>query len=153
MLEFRAALLLGHAAAARTVLGWLTERIGDSAELLVMRGWADAAAGHHEHAPRPDPPGTGRLHARAAPAHRRWRPGCWRPRSRSTAGERPAARHALQTALALAEPLDALRPFAQAGPNVRELLVHQHGSFGASDEFADRALAVGAGQRAPDRPS
>ena len=37
MLEFRAALLLGHAAAARTVLGWLTERIGDSAELLVMR--------------------------------------------------------------------------------------------------------------------
>ena len=51
----------------------------------------------------------------------------------ATAGERPAARHALQTALALAEPLDALRPFTQAGPNVRELLVHQRGSFGASE--------------------
>ena len=50
MLEFRAALLLGHAAAARTVLGWLTERTGDNAELVVMRAWADAAAGHHEHA-------------------------------------------------------------------------------------------------------
>ena len=37
------------------------------------------------------------------------------------AGERTAARHALHTALALAEPLDALRPFTQAGPNVREL--------------------------------
>ena len=40
MLEFRAALLLGHAAAARTVLGWLTDRIGDRGDLLVMRGWA-----------------------------------------------------------------------------------------------------------------
>ena len=59
------------------------------------------------------------------------------------AGERPAARRALQTALAVAEPLDALRPFAQAGPSVHELLGHQHGSFGASDAFADRALAAG----------
>ena len=51
MLEFRAALLLGHAAAARTVLGWLTERTGDKhAELVVMRAWADAAGGRHEHA-------------------------------------------------------------------------------------------------------
>ena len=32
MLEFRVALLLGHAAAARTVLGWLTERTGHNAE-------------------------------------------------------------------------------------------------------------------------
>jgi LuxR family maltose regulon positive regulatory protein len=41
---------------------------------------------------------------------------------------RPAARRALQSALALAQPLDALRPFAQAGPGVRELLVHQLGA-------------------------
>ena len=32
-----------------------------------------------------------------------------------------------------------------AGPGIRELLVRQHGSFGASQEFADRALAAGAG--------
>ena len=61
------------------------------------------------------------------------------------ANERPAARRALQCALAVAEPLDALRPFAQAGPSVRELLVHQLGSFGPADAFAQRALAAGAG--------
>jgi DNA-binding CsgD family transcriptional regulator len=63
------------------------------------------------------------------------------------ADERPAARRALQTALALAEPLDALRPFAHAGPSVRELLVHQLGSFGTTDTFAQRALAAGTGDR------
>ena len=60
------------------------------------------------------------------------------------AGERPTARRALQSALALAEPLDALRPFTHAGPGVRELLVHQLGSFGTTDTFAQRALAAGA---------
>jgi LuxR family maltose regulon positive regulatory protein len=60
-------------------------------------------------------------------------------------GERPAARRALQNALSIAEPLDALRPFAQAGASIRELLVHQRGCFGASDTFADHALAAGAG--------
>ena len=67
-------------------------------------------------------------------------------------GERPAARRALQTALALAEPLLALRPFAQAGPGVRELLVHQHGSFGAPNEFVERALAAGAGHERQQTP-
>jgi LuxR family maltose regulon positive regulatory protein len=62
-----------------------------------------------------------------------------------SSGERPAARKALQSSLAAAEPLDALRPFAHAGPGIRELLVHQHGSFGASDAFAERAIAAGAG--------
>jgi LuxR family maltose regulon positive regulatory protein len=61
------------------------------------------------------------------------------------AGERPAARRALQSALARAEPLEALLPFTNAGPGIRELLVHQHGSFGASEGFAERALAAGTG--------
>jgi LuxR family maltose regulon positive regulatory protein len=60
-------------------------------------------------------------------------------------GERPAARRALQAALAAAEPLDALRPFTQAGPSVRALLALQHGSFGGADAFAQRALAAGTG--------
>jgi LuxR family transcriptional regulator, maltose regulon positive regulatory protein len=63
----------------------------------------------------------------------------------AAADERPAARHALQTALALAQPLDALRPFIQAGPHVRELLIHQRGSFGAAEPFANRVLATDAG--------
>ncbi|WP_220187654.1 helix-turn-helix transcriptional regulator, partial [Pseudonocardia pini] len=60
------------------------------------------------------------------------------------AGARPAARVALQTALALAEPLEALRPFAHADAGVRDLLAHQHGSFGAAEAFGELALAVGA---------
>lgn len=46
--------------------------------------------------------------------------------------------------MALAEPLDALRPFIQAGPHVRELLMHRRGSFGAAEQFATRVLATGA---------
>ncbi len=146
MLEYRAALLLGHATAARTVLGWLVERTGDNAELVMMRAWADAAGGRHEHA---------RTVIRAVldgstPAllpHTVVEGWLLETSIAATAGERPAARHALQTALALAEPLAALRPFTQAGPNVHQLLMHQHGSFGASDEFADQVLAVGAGHQ------
>ena len=65
------------------------------------------------------------------------------------ANQRPAARRALQAALAAAEPLDALSPFTQPQPSVHALLAVQHGSFGAADAFAQRALAAGAnsGQR------
>ena len=116
MLEFRVALLLGHAAAARTVLGWLTDaRPATRAELVAMRAWTAAAAGHHEHARtliRPVLDG-------ATPAllpHTAVEAWLLQTSIAAAADERPAARHALQTALALAEPLDALRPFAQAGP-------------------------------------
>jgi LuxR family maltose regulon positive regulatory protein len=146
MLEHRAALLLGHAAAARTVLGWLTERCGDHAELVVMRAWADSAGDHCAHA-------RGAIRAvldGSTPAllpHTVIEGWLLETSIAVTAGERPAARHALQTALALAEPLDALRPFTQAGPNIRELLVHQRGTFGASETFANRVLAIGVGHQ------
>jgi LuxR family transcriptional regulator, maltose regulon positive regulatory protein len=146
MLEYRAALLLGHAAAARTVLGWLSERSGDPAELVVMRAWADTAGGHHAHA-------RGAIRAvldGSMPAllpHTLTEGWLLETSIAVTAGERPAARHALQTALALAEPLDALRPFTQAGPNIAELLVHQRGSFGASEAFANRVLAIDVGHQ------
>jgi LuxR family maltose regulon positive regulatory protein len=144
LLEFRAAVLLGHSAAARTVLGWLTDRAGDSGELLVMRAWAEAAVGRHDRARtliRPVLNGSAPTLLPHTPVD------CWLLETSIAVmvGERPAARRALHTAVALAEPLDALRPFAQAGPAVRELLVHQHGSFGAFDEFANRALTAGAG--------
>jgi LuxR family maltose regulon positive regulatory protein len=144
LLEFRAALMLGHLAAARTVLGWLAERSGDAGELHVMRAWVEAGAGRHEQ-------------ARSLVRHVLERPestvlpqtmvDAWLLETSIAvaAGERPAARRALQAALAVAEPIDALRPFAQAGAGIREMLVHQHGSFGASEAFVDRALAAGAG--------
>ena len=137
MLEFRVALLLGHAAAARTVLGWLTERTGDNAELVAMRAWTEAAAGRHERARtliRPVLDGS----TPALLPHTVVEGWLLETSIAAAADERPAARHALQTALALAEPLDALRPFIQAGPHVRELLIHQRGSFGAAEQFANQ---------------
>jgi LuxR family maltose regulon positive regulatory protein len=142
VLEFRAALLLGHSTAARTVRGWLADRTGANAELLVMQAWTDTAAGRHEHARavlRPvlheeirsvlahTPVDAWLLEASLAGAH----------------GDRPAARRALQSSLGIAEPLEALRPFLHTGPGVRELLLHHVGSIGASDGFAERALTAG----------
>ncbi len=150
MLEFRAALLLGHSAAARTVQGWLADRTGDTAEGLVTRAWVDTAAGRYDHARtivRPVLDGT----SAALLPHTLVEAWLLETTLAVATGERPAARRALRTALAVAEPLDALRPFAQSGRTVRELLVHQHGSFGASEAFADRALA--AGSHGGDRPA
>jgi LuxR family maltose regulon positive regulatory protein len=148
-LEFRAALFLGHAAAARSALAWLAERAGDSGDLSTMRAWVEFAGGRRDQARsliRPVLNGSARTLLPSTVVD------AWLLETSIavTAGERPAARRALQTALAVAEPLDAIRPFALAEPSVRELLVHQHGSFGAWDEVADRALAAGAG-RTPQR--
>ncbi len=144
MLEFRAALMLGHVAAARTVLGWLAERCGDSGELHVMRAWAEAGAGRHDQARSLVRQVLQRPESAVLP---QTMVDAWLLATSIAvaAGERPAARRSLQTALAVAEPIDALRPFAHAGAGIREMLVHQHGSFGASEAFVGRALAVGAG--------
>jgi LuxR family maltose regulon positive regulatory protein len=144
VLEFRAALLLGHSAAARTVYRWLAERTDGNAELLMMRGWAEAADGHQEQARavvRPVLEGS----TPALLPHTLVDAWLLETTLAVAAGERPAARRALQSALTVAEPLDALRPFTQAGPGVRELLVRHHGSFGPSEAFAQLALAAGAG--------
>ena len=143
VLEFHAALQLGHTTAARTVYGWLAERTHHNAELLVMRAWAESAGGRHDHARavlRPVLDATTPALLPHTPVD------AWLLETTlaMAADERPAARRALQTALALAEPLDALRPFTHAGPGVRELLVHQLGSFGTTETFAQHALAAGA---------
>jgi LuxR family maltose regulon positive regulatory protein len=151
VLEFHAALLLGHTTAARTVHGWLTERThnttgpASNAELLVMRAWAETTGGRHDHARtiiRPVLDGT----TPALLPHTLVDTWLLETTLAITAHERPTARRALQTALALAEPLDARRPFTHAGPGVRELLVHQLGSFGTTETFAQRALAAGTNQ-------
>ena len=144
VLEFHAAQQLGHATAAHTVYGWLAERTHNNAELLVMRAWAESAGGRREHTRallRPVLDGS----TPALLPHTLVDAWLLETTLAMDTDERPAARRALQTALALAEPLDALRPFAHAGPRVRELLVHQHGSFGTAEAFAQRVLAAGAG--------
>jgi len=150
VLEYHAALQLGHTTAARTVYGWLAERThhttgpASHAELLLMRAWAESAGGRHEHARTVLRPVLDDTTPALLP-HTLVDAWLLETTLAMTAGERPAARRALQAALALAEPLDALRPFTQAGPGVRELLVHQLGSFGTAETFAQRALAAGAG--------
>lgn len=142
LLECRAALLLGHHVAARTVRGWLaaaaTTELG---ELALMRAWAEAGAGH-DRAARGLAARVldGSVHAVLPSTVVE----CWLVEAdlAIAARERSTARQALRAALAHAEPLDAVRPFAMAGARVRELLVHQHGSFGACNAFAARALAA-----------
>jgi LuxR family transcriptional regulator, maltose regulon positive regulatory protein len=148
MLEFRAALMLGHVTAARTALGWLAERTGDTGELHVMRGWAEACSGSPEHARAAVRPVLQETTSALLP---QTMVDAWLLETSVTlaAGERAAARRALQAALAVAERLDVLRPFAQAGTGIRELLVYQQGSFGAAEAFAERALAAGARHRTP----
>jgi LuxR family maltose regulon positive regulatory protein len=144
VLEFRAALMLGHTAAARTVQGWLAERADSNAELLVMRAWTEAARGRHGQARAVVHP----VLEGSVPAllpHTSVEAFLLETALAVTADDQPAARRALQAALAAAEPLDALRPFAQTEPSVRALLMLQLGSFGAADAFAHRALAAGAG--------
>lgn len=148
LLEHRAALDLGHPTAARSVHGWLVQRVGETAESALLRAWTDLAAGREDR-------------ARAA-AHRALVE-CGAPLLDVTeveawlveatlaaeAGERAAAREALERALGLAEPLRALRPFAGAGPEVRRLLVQLHGGPGAAGSFAGAALAVSATTGSP----
>ncbi len=143
VLEFHAALQLGHTTAARTVYSWLAHRTHDNTELRVMRAWAESAGGRHDHARailRPVLDGT----TPALLPHTHVDAWLLETTLAMAADERPAARRALQTALTLAQPLDALRPFTHAGPVVRELLIHQLGSFGPTEPFAHHALAAGA---------
>ena len=141
LLEARAALDLGHLVAARTVRGWLTERTGACAEVELIRAWTAATEGREQKARvllRPVLEGTEPALLPYTPVE------AWLLESGLclAAGERAAARHALLTALDLARPIDAVRPFATAGSRVCALLVAQQGSFGASNAIAARAVTA-----------
>jgi LuxR family maltose regulon positive regulatory protein len=151
LLEHRAALILGFPAAAATSMSRLIARGGAESELILMRAWSEAAAG------------SSRL-ARATVAP--LLSGSPEPTLKSTTveawlvevwgdlrvGDRSAARHALQTALVRAEPLDALRPFALAGQGLRVLLVDQLGGARDPAAFAYRCLAARQRVRQPLAP-
>jgi LuxR family maltose regulon positive regulatory protein len=141
LLEARAALDLGHLAAARTVRGWLAERTGACAELELMRAWTAAAEGHEQQARALLRPMIESTQPALLP-HTLVEVWVLEAELSLAAEERAAARQALSTALDLANPIDAVRPFAMAGPRVRELLVAQQGSFGASNAVAARALTA-----------
>ncbi len=141
--EFQDSIRLGRHAAARTVLSWFVDRVGETAETLLMRAWSDVAAGHNDSARTtlrrildgqaaavlPSTLVDALLQETALAVH---------------VEDHFAARRALQMAVDVAEPLDLLRPFVNAGPVVRELLAQRYGSLEAADTFGGRALAVGA---------
>jgi LuxR family maltose regulon positive regulatory protein len=143
LLESRAALQLGHLAAARTVRGWLADCISDCAELELMRAWTATTEGHEKHARvllRRVLEGTNPALLPHTPVE------AWLLEAGLClrAGESAAGRHALLTALGLAQPIDVMRPFVMADPVVRELLVAQQGGFGAFNAFAARAVTASA---------
>jgi LuxR family maltose regulon positive regulatory protein len=146
VLEHRAALLLGHATAALTTASWLAARSPACGELAVMRAWSEAASGSGTATPRVmrsavEPVLDGRIPSLLPYTIVE----AWLVVARAAIAtdERPAARHAVQTALELAEPQDALRPFALVGPELRAVLVDLLGGTEDRDAFAVRALAAG----------
>jgi LuxR family maltose regulon positive regulatory protein len=145
MLEYRAAQQLGHSAAARTALTWLTGRTGECGEAAVMQAWGTTAAGRPDHARALV---RTVLDGKQPPLLPYTMVDAWLLETSCAlkADERAAARHALRNALNIGRILDTVRPFTRTGPDVRELLVHLRGSFGASEAFADRVLVAGAGR-------
>ena len=141
LLEHRAALLLGSPAAAATSKGRLAAGGSAAGELALLDAWAFAAASSPAQARSAVLP---LLEGRLRPALpstvvEAWLLEVW---GALRTGDRPAARQALQTALALAEPMDTLRPFALAGQGLRVLLVDQLNGDRDPAAFAFRCLTA-----------
>jgi LuxR family maltose regulon positive regulatory protein len=58
------------------------------------------------------------------------------------AGERQSSATAVRTAIELAAPRAAVRPFYEAGQDIRQLLVSQVGRLGRLNQFVEKLLAV-----------
>lgn len=145
LIEYRSALLLGQETAAREVFQWAKQRVDSAAELSLMVAWARFARGDEESTERALEPvldahlPTTRLEG--------W---LLKTAMAISSGRRTIARRALDNAVRLAGPEAVLRPFAQADPAARHLLVEQIGGFGEGDAFAAtvrRALSDMAGER------
>jgi LuxR family maltose regulon positive regulatory protein len=137
LIEHRAAVLLAQDAVAREITGWVQARVGTTAELSLMTAWTQFARGDHVSArdalryvlddPRSVVAPLTRLEGRLVETALAIR-----------AGERTKARRSLGAALVIAEQAAVIRPFWQAEPSVRQLLVDQLGGFGRSELFAIR---------------
>ena len=148
LLEHRVSLLVGNVGAAAEVGTWLTERIGETGETLLLSAWSEAAAGRSQTA-----------RARVAPVLLGDMPTVVpytevesllvESEGALQAGEQAAGRRALDLALQKAEPLNVVRPFALAGPHSLELLstgsvARARGPFRARLDAARAAMAVDA---------
>jgi LuxR family maltose regulon positive regulatory protein len=121
LLEHRVALLNGNLAAAAEVARWLEGRVGRTGELLLFRGWTASATGNHEAARG----AVAAIVERSTPvllpqtvveAH------LVVTEAALQLGDVPAGRAALEEAVAGAEPIGLVRPFALAGRCTQDLL-------------------------------
>ncbi|GLZ47560.1 helix-turn-helix transcriptional regulator [Actinomycetospora sp. NBRC 106375] len=147
LLEHRAAVALGHPTAAVAVAAWLAGRVPLGPAAALMRAGAAAAAGDHVAARQAVAPLLAR---RSRPTPDALEVEAWlvESRGRLAREDRPGARTAARRAVDLAEPLDALRPFAHADGAVRALLVDELAAGAARAGFVARALAAGAASTA-----
>jgi LuxR family transcriptional regulator, maltose regulon positive regulatory protein len=145
VLEHRVALVSGNGNAAADVVGWLGTRTGTTGETLMLKAWAEAAAGRHENARIV----AARVHEVEMPillpytvveAH------LVDAEAALQADDPESGGAALEAALERAEAIGVARPFALSGPCTQELLtsrlrLHATGTFAAQVAAARTAVA------------
>jgi LuxR family transcriptional regulator, maltose regulon positive regulatory protein len=135
------ALLNGNLDAAAQVADWLATRIGDTAELSLLKAWTAAAEGRYETAramaaPVFEPDALILLPHTLAEAHL-----IDAEAALQADDDLAAGRAALERALAIAEPIGVARPFALAGPCTQELLSSRFAGNGTGP-FATKVKAA-----------
>lgn len=139
LLEHQAAISLGHRTAAATALGWLAGRAPTAAELTVERARTEAAAGRTDIARETVRPllRSGRRPVLPWTVVDAW---VVETNGACSVGDRAGARRAVRSAMALAEPWDAVRPFAALDDRAAGFLMDVVGGLPAG--FPVRALTA-----------
>jgi LuxR family maltose regulon positive regulatory protein len=143
--EHRVALVSGNGVAAAEVVAWLGRRAGTTGDTLMLKAWADAAAGRHEAARiiaarvlEADVPIL--LPYTVVEAH------LVESEAALQADDPESGRAALEAAFERAEAIGVARPLALSGPCTRELLtsrfrLNRTGTFAALVASALSAVA------------
>ncbi|GEL21158.1 LuxR family transcriptional regulator [Pseudonocardia sulfidoxydans NBRC 16205] len=148
LIENHVALRLGYTRAAATAAGRIEGTPGARGERLLLRAWAETAAGSFGSAQRC-------AEKILDPGVPRARPATLVEASLVVAnvavrrGDRPAARSAVRDALDRAATMDLVRPFVVTSSSVRALLVDELMGEGVRARFAARVLAVPRGGSRP----
>ncbi len=142
VLEHRAAVDLGREDAARAVVTWFGERAGARGEVLLMRAWAELAAGRTPAARADVEPVLDGTAVSVLP-HTIVEALLVEAAGGVTGGDVRTARHALAAALTSGATLGVVRPFATAGAQARQLLDDHVNRSGTAGSFVTRALAAG----------
>jgi LuxR family maltose regulon positive regulatory protein len=147
VVEHRVALLNGNLAAAAEAARWLGVRVGRTGETPLLRAEREAARGRHDVARSLVAPLRAPDHEPVLLRHTIVEAHLVDTEAALHAGEEDAGRRALETALAAAEPLGVVRPFALAGPLTQQELDARlpflRGTFAARVAAARSAIAHG----------